>query len=153
MPNSNKYQNEYNLAGDVTFSAENVNVPATPTFSGTFVPTYSTVTKSSNVLALNVVNKYVSSSGGYDAGSRFISNLRDVRPFEAYIKQTNSTRGIFGINIDNTTDLNDLLKKEVSTSPVDVYSLSGQHIGKLSQSQISELPKGVYITNGKKIVK
>ena len=147
MPNSNKYQ------GDITFSAENVSIPATPTFSGTFVPTYSTVTKSSNVYALNVNNRYVTYSGGYDAGSRFISNLRDVRPFEAYIKQANSTRGIFEINIDNTTDLNDLLKDDGSTSPVDVYTLSGQHIGKLCQSEISGLPKGVYIVNGKKIVK
>ena len=43
MPNSTKYQNEYNLAGDVMFSAENVQVPKTPTFSGTFVPAFSTV--------------------------------------------------------------------------------------------------------------
>ena len=153
MPNQSDYESNYILTGDVTFSSENVRVVQTTEFNGTFVPTYAPVPKSSSVYALNVTNNYVSNSSGKDAGSCFISNLRDIRPFEAYIKQTNSTRGIFGIDIDNATDINDLLKEDNSTSPADVYSLSGQHIGKLSQSQISELPKGVYIINGKKIAK
>ena len=38
MPNNSKYNNDYNLAGDVTFSADNVQVAKTPTFSGLFLP-------------------------------------------------------------------------------------------------------------------
>ena len=158
MPNSNKYQNEYNLAGDVTFSAENVNVPATPTFSGTFVPAYSTVTKSSNVHALNVVNKYVSNSGGYDAGSRFISNLRDIRPFEAYISQGSSTRGIIEIGFgDGTTGMAEVMAIYDVDRLIDIHALNGQKVAQAKQSEldnvINQLPCGVYIVNGKKIVK
>ena len=158
MPNSNKYQNEYNLAGDVTFSAENVSVPATPTFSGTFVPAYSTVTKSSNVHALNVVNKYVSNSGGYDAGSRFISNLRDVRPFEAYISQGSSTRGIIEIGFgDGTTGMAEVMATYDADRLIDIHTLNGQKVAQAKQSELDvildQLPHGVYIINGKKIVK
>jgi len=41
-----------------------------------------------------VVNKYVNGNGGYDADSRFISNLRNIRPFECYLKGSGSTRFI-----------------------------------------------------------
>ena len=158
MPNSNKYQNEYNLAGDLTFSAENVSIPATPTFSGTFMPTYSTVTKSSNVLALNVVNKYVSNSGGYDAGSRFISNLRDVRPFEVYISQGSSTRGVIEIGFgDGTTGMGEVIGVYDADKVIDIHTLNGQKITKAKQGEldkvIDQLPHGVYIVNGKKIAK
>ena len=157
MPNSNKYQNDYNLAGDVTFSAENVSVPATPTFSGTFLPAYSTVAKSASVYALNVKNRYVSYSGNYDAGSRFISSLRDVRPFEAYISES-STRGIIEIGSgDGTTGMPDVIGVYDADRLIDIYTLSGQKVAQSKQSEIdnilNQLPHGVYIVNGKKIVK
>jgi hypothetical protein len=158
MPNNSSYRNDYILVGDVTFSSENVSVPATPTFSGTFVPTYSTVTKSSNVLALNVVNKYVSNSGGYDAGSRFISNLRDIRPFEAYISQGSSTRGIIEIGFgDGTTGMAEVMAIYDADRLIDIHTLNGQKVAQAKQSELDvildQLPHGVYIVNGKKIVK
>jgi hypothetical protein len=158
MPNNSSYRNDYILVGDVTFSSENVSVPATPSFSGTFMPTYSTVTKSSNVLALNVVNKYVSSSGGYDAGSRFISNLRDIRPFEAYISQGSSTRGIIEIGFgDGTTGMAEVMAIYDADRLIDIHTLNGQKVAQTKQSELDvildQLPHGVYIVNGKKIVK
>lgn len=157
MPNSTKYQNEYNLAGDVMFSAENVQVPKTPTFSGTFMPAFSTVKKASSVLALNVNNRYVKYSGSYEAGSCFISGLRDIRPFEAYLTG-NFTRGIIEINYDeSTTDMLDVLLSTDDDQKVTIHTLSGQQVIRATQRDFDsvwlQLPKGVYIVNGKKWIK
>ena len=158
MPNQTSYDNNYILAGDVTFTSENVNVAATPTFSGAFVPTYAIVPKATNVYALNVVNRYVSQTGGYDAGSKFISNLRDVRPFEAYISQSSSTRGIYDINMeDGTTCMDGVLSLLDPKRDIDIYTLSGQKVKRVKQSNlddiIDQLPHGVYIVNGQKIIR
>ena len=157
MPNSSSYRNEYNLAGDVTFSADNVQVPKTPSFSGTFVPAFATVAKSSSVYALNVNNRNVKYSGSYDAGSRFISGLRDVRPFEAYISNS-STRGIIEISFDDgTTDMFDILLPTDESQEVTIHTLSGQQVTRTTQRDFDavwqQLPKGVYIINGKKWIK
>ena len=157
MPNSSSYRNEYNLAGDVTFSAENITVPKTPSFSGNFVPAFAAVAKSLSVYALNVNNRYVKYSGNYDAGSRFIANLRDVRPFEAYISNS-STRGIIEIQFDDgTTDMLDILLPTDESQEVTIHTLSGQQITRTSQRDFDtvwqQLPKGVYIVNGRKMIK
>ena len=157
MPNSSSYRNEYNLAGDVTFSADNVQVTKTPSFSGTFVPAFTTVAKSSSVYALNVNNRNVKYSGSYDAGSRFISGLRDVLPFEAYISDS-STRGIIEINYDNgTTDMLNILFSTDDAQQVIIHSLSGLQVARTTQRDFDavwqQLPKGVYIVNGKKLIK
>ena len=158
MPNNSSYRNDYILAGDVTFSAENVNVPVTPTFSGFFVPVYSTIAKSASVYALNVRNRYVTNTANYVAGSRFISNLRDVRPFEAYLSVGSSTRGVIEIGFsDGTTGMADVIGAFDADRPIDIYTLSGQKVAQTKQGEIdnilNQLPHGVYIVNGKKIVK
>ena len=158
MPNSSNYRNEYNLAGDVTFSSENVQVPKTPAFSGTFVPAFAPVAKSSSVMALNVNNRYVKYSGAYVAGSRFISNLRDIRPFEAYMIGNSSTRGVIEINYDDgTTDIDDILISTDEGREITIYTLSGQQVSRTTQFEFEKawnyLPKGVYIVNGKKMIK
>ena len=157
MPNSSKYNSTYILAGDVSFSAENVQVTKTPSFSGLFVPTFATVARSSTVHALNVNNQYVKYSGSYEAGSHFISDLRDIRPFEAYISE-NSTRGIIKINFDDyTTEMNQILISPNEGQKVIIYTLSGQQVASSNQCNIellwNDLPKGVYIVNGKKLIK
>jgi hypothetical protein len=157
MPNSSKYNSTYILAGDVSFSAENVQVTKTPSFSGLFVPTFATVARSSTVHALNVNNQYVKYSGSYEAGSHFISDLRDIRPFEAYISE-NSTRGIIKINFDDyTTEMNQILISPNEGQKVIIYTLSGQQVASSNQCNIellwNYLPKGVYIVNGKKLIK
>jgi hypothetical protein len=158
MPNQSGYQDGYILTGDVTFSSENVIVERTIDFNGIFVPAYSTVPKSSNVYALNVINSYVNNTGGYDAGSSFIRNLRDVRPFEAYFSQGSSTRSVIEINLGNgTTNMDALFNEENSNTSVKIYTLSGKLVEKTSQGNlegvINNLPKGVYVVNGKKIVR
>ena len=157
MPNSSKYRSEYNLAGDVTFSSENVQVPKTPSFSGTFLPAFATVVRSSSVYALNVNNRYVKYSGNFDAGSHFISNLRDVRPFEAYISE-DSTRGFIEINHDDgTTEMMDILIFADNDQEITIYTMSGQLVDRIYQRDFnhlwSRMSKGVYIVNGKKWMK
>ena len=153
MPNNKNYRNEYNLAGEVTFSAENAAVPKTPTFDDQFVPAFAPVAKSSSVKALN----NVSYSGGYDPGSRFISNLRDVHPFEAYMTGS-SSRGIVEINFDDgTTDIPDILFSTDESQEITIHTLSGQQMVRTTQHDFDtvwqQLPKGIYIVNGKKWIK
>ena len=130
MPNSSNYRNEYNLAGDVSFSANNVQVPKTPSFCSTFLPVFATVAKPSSVYALNVNNRYMKYSGSYDAGSRFISGLRDVRPFEVYLS-VNFSRGIIEIGFDDdTTDMLDFLLSTDKVQEVSIHTLSGQQVSR-----------------------
>lgn len=152
MPNNRSYRNDYNLMGEVTFLAENIQVPKTPAFNGAFVPAYAPVAKSSSVKALN----NASYSGGYDSGSRFIPNLRDVHPFEAYMTGS-SSRGIVEINFDDgTTDMLDILFS-TDVREVTIHSLSGQQVARTTQRDFDtiwhQLPRGVYIVNEKKMIK
>ena len=157
MPNNSSYQDNYILAGDVTFSAENITVPKTPTFNGTFLPAFSFVAKSSSVYALNVNNRYVRYSGSEKPGSVFIRDLRDVRPFEAYLTGS-FTRGIIEINYDNgTTDILDVLLSTDDFQEMTIHTLSGLQVTCTTQRDFDsvwqQLPKGVYIVNGKKLIK
>ena len=161
MPNNDGYGDEYILGGRVTFSAQNVTVT---TSSGTivsssdrqFVPTYKRVPASANVYAMNV-NEVV---GGNRIGSAFISNLREVRPFEAYSVHSGSrsrTIPVSSLGGGNATGINDLMLKNGGESldgVVKVYSLSGALIKQGKRDEVlRSLPKGLYIIDGKKIIK
>lgn len=157
MPNSNSYNNNYNLAGDVIFSSEDIVIPKTPNFNGSFLPAFDVVGKSSSVMSLNVNNRNVTYSGNYDAGSRFISNLRDVRPYEAYMIDT-STRGVYVINTDDgTTEIMDILFFADKDQEITIYAMNGQKVARSSQRDFDQvwnsLPKGVYIVNGQKRIR
>lgn len=90
MPNNAEYEEEYNITGMVTFSAEDpsgVEVSVTPdvmpigeTADYKLVPTYETVELSDTVYALNT-EVY----GKNPAGSVFVKRSRDVPCFEAYV--------------------------------------------------------------------
>lgn len=91
MPNSDSYEEEFNIRGDVTFHAESeagVDVQVTkpsalvrsegPEF--TLVPAYETVWQHDTVY---VVNRTI--SNGNLPGGAFVRNLRNAEPFEAYV--------------------------------------------------------------------
>lgn len=91
MPNNSAYDSEYNITGNVTFSAEDSNgitMPVTgemtedkgPAFS--FNCNYSTLPASDDVYLLN--DNYSSSEGIYQ-GSRFVRNEHTAQTFEAYV--------------------------------------------------------------------
>ena len=152
MPNSTAYASRYNVNGNVTFSAENTEVPATEMTvvekgENAFTATFLKKEKNSSVWPINKNEEYM----GYMPGSAFVPNLRDVRPFEAYAYNRNSlsaprilslaeiggTSGTTGILLM----LNDEQKNDGAW-----YTVDGR---KLQQKPTT---KGVYIKNGKKII-
>ncbi len=150
MPNSSEYAAEYNLAGKVTFSAQNAYVPETETMedeSADFimVPLFIRVEKQPDIYALNVGE----ARGGHPEGSVFEKNYREVRPFEAFTMH-------FGDNGSRFMSIADMLDggvtgiEELKDGKIEEwkseswYDLNGRRV--LSPS------KGVFIQNGKKIV-
>ena len=169
MPNADEYGDQYNLAGNVTFSAANVDIAVSKPIEEaqgdiTFVPTYQSVPVSTDVFTLNVNEEYK----GYPAGSLFVSNFRTVRPFEAYsihpsaaAKRVNEARmytvsSLIGGDTGTTGIIDVMLKKNDganSDAVVKVYSLSGALIKQGKAEDVTNgLPKGVYVANGKKFV-
>ena len=161
MPNDDDYGDEYMQGGRVTFSAQNATIT---TSSGTavshgdrqFVPTYQRVAASSDVYVLNV-NEAV---GDNPMGSAFIQNLREVRPFEAYsVHSTNRSRiiSVSSLGGGDATGIYDMMQNsngEFGNALVRVYSLSGKLVKEGRREDVLRtLPKGLYIINGKKIIK
>jgi riboflavin synthase alpha subunit len=161
MPNDDAYGDEYILGGRVTFSAQNVTITSS---TGTvvsngdrqFVPTYQSVTSSSDVYALNVGQVV----GENPVGSVFVPNLREVRPFEAYSIHGPSKSRILSVSSlrgGDATGINDFMLND-GGEPVDgvvkAYSLSGALIKQGKREEVlRSLPKGLYIIDGKKIIK
>ena len=161
MPNNDEYGDEYILGGRVTFSAKNVVITtssgnAVSLGNRTFVPTYQRVDKSDNVYALNVGEAY----GDSPAGSVFVANYREVRPFEAYSVHTNNASRIISVSSlggGDATGIKDILSTDgdaADSTMVKVYSLSGTLIKQGPRNEVLRgLPRGLYIINGKKIFK
>ena len=152
MPNSEEYTADYNLNGRVTFSAQNVDVPATVTHtlaladsSIVMVPAMQRKERSSSVWALNVGEV----RGSYFEGSVFERDYREVRPFEAYTVHRlengqPAPRYVPLMDIGGTTGI-----ETIDHGPLTIdrwYDLEGRKLqGKPTQ-------KGVYISNGRKVV-
>ena len=168
MPNCDEYGDKYNQAGNVMFAAAKVTIaeskPQEKTqYDITFTPAYQRVAASADVFALNVNQEYK----GYPAGSLFVSNFREVRPFEAYSIHPSQAKAagarmftissLLGGNDDTTGIIDEMLKKNDGTNDanavIKVYSLSGALV-KLGRAEevAKSLPKGIYIANGKKFV-
>jgi len=163
MPNNSDYDSSFNLSGNVTFSATNVKVPVSSSVttsksnSKTFIPAFCAQDKSSAVYALNVNNSYHSELGGYTEGSAFVSGLRKVSPFEAYMTTSDSNaKRAFLIDFNEATGIDELPAMTGNEGKIAIYNLSGQHIITTDNGHISEvkaqLPAGIYIINGKKTV-
>lgn len=153
MPNSSDYTDNNNLAGRVTFAAENATIPVTEVKASAMadqsivmIPTMQRQERSSEVWALNVGEV----RGRYLEGSVFERDYREVRPFEAYTvhREENSQpapRYVPLQEIGGTTGIN--VMEDVRSKKDDVwYTTDGRKLqGKPSA-------KGVYINNGQKIV-
>ena len=164
MPNSTNYDDEYNMNGNVTFSASNAKVAVTSSLvtsasnGKTFMPAFAVINKASSVFAMNATNSLVTYSGSYDQGSLFISNLRNVYPFEAYM--VSSSAGSRSISIefdDGTTGVDEIPLVSNNEGRVKVYSISGQKVIDTRMADFEaywqQLPSGIYIVNGKKKAK
>ena len=161
MPNNPEYKSEFRMNGNVAFFAENVTIAKTENLQTasyndrTFVPTYSNLEIGNGAYTLNVVNAFVNSLGGATEGSRFILDLRPVHPFEAYMTTTSSTRSI-GIDEGMATGIIDLISALSDEGVLRIYNLKGQLMkieeGRNQQEVLKNLPAGVYIVNGQKII-
>ena len=161
MPNNPEYKSGFLLNGSVTFSAENVTIPKTENLIAakygdrTFVPTFSSVVWGSGVLALNVVNGIERNTNGETEGSTFVLDLRPVHPFEAYMTSTSSTRSI-GIDEGMATGIMELISAISDDGVLKIYNLNGQLVkieeGGCLDEVMKNLPAGVYIVNGKKMI-
>ena len=157
MPNSETYTSSYNLAGRVTFSAQNVVVPETEEYGmdmyseeGGMVmmrATFSGVSKSAGVYALNVGE----ARGNNPEGSVFEVNYRDIRPFEAYTMHEGNGPApqfipVAGFIAGEATGIENVRSLMSDDSGETWYDLNGR---KLLQKPIK---KGVYLNNGHKVV-
>lgn len=91
MPNSDSYESEFNISGEVYFHAEaaegiEVKTAATKELirmegsDRTMVPAYETIFRHDTVYAINTAAHENIAPGG-----AFVRNLRNVQPFEAYL--------------------------------------------------------------------
>ena len=149
MPNSQSYHDEYNQSGWVTFAANDVTVPVTTTMvtaladsSIVMIPTMQRVEQATDVYAINRSQPYA----GYPEGSIFVSNLREVRPFEAYTEHRSASPAPMFYPIDAWMDGGtgiDEMENELLTID-NAYNLNGQ--------RVKTPRKGVFIVNGRKTV-
>lgn len=164
MPNNENYDSSYNLNGKVTFSATGATVyKSTYTSQSynnrTFLPAFFRVPKSSTIFPINATGDYTSVTGGYAAGSAFISDLREVRPFEGYIYSTNASVRMFPVPEFDSDDEAAGISNMTYTNgkPKHIYDVKGVLVttadaDKLQQT-LQQLPTGIYVVDGKKFVK
>ena len=151
MPNSEEYVADYNLPGRVTFSAENATVPMTEVVkdeSADYVmtPCFTNAAAKQGIYVLNVGEE----RSGYPEGSIFESNYRALLPFQAYVEHKGSNPAppyfIVGDLGGDTTGIDATLVNSERVNSEAWYTLDGRKLqGKPTQ-------KGVYITNGKKVI-
>ena len=149
MPNSDEYEDRFNIEGTVTFTAENATVYATtaakPATQGYMMNgSYEGVESGSYVYALND-EEYTASDGTvYMPGGVFVENSRNVRPFEAYVYGSQASRAPYlRIGGKEGTGIGHVL---LFTDEDAWYTLQG--------IRLSERPheKGLYIHGGKVVV-
>ena len=160
MPNNPKYASDYNLSGDITFSARNAVVKASTEMAGvtgngkTFVPSFAHEGNTADAFILNVNGSFVNYGGAYPEGSVFIRNLRDIRPFEAYFTNVQQAKEVLPVFDDETTPVHCLPVDAKLLPRVTVYSVTGQLMKSGKNITIEEalqgLSRGVYIVNGQK---
>lgn len=158
MPNNEAYPNEYHLNGKITFSSVNVKVEKSDELQiiafndRSFAPNFICRDANAGCYALNVSNDYEFYQGSENEGSKFILNLRQIHPFEAYMTTSANTRSI-GIFDGMTTAIRgiEILAKEETLK---VYDLSGKllRVGISLEDMKQGLPAGVYIVNHQKIM-
>ena len=150
LPNSDEYRDIYNVEGEVTFSATDVTVLPTTDMEQeagngyVMLGSYEGTTADSHVYALND-EEYTADGETYMAGSIFVANSRDIRPFEAYVYTTNAGRAPYlRIGGENATGIN---HSTFNIQRSTIYDLTGRKV-----LNTENLKGGIYIVNGKKVV-
>lgn len=151
MPNnSDAYPAEYNQAGRVTFSAQNVTIPVTDPETLAMadstlkmVPAFQRIGRSADVWAINIGEV----RGKYYEGSVFERDYREVRPFEAYTIHTGNGSAPRFVPINEFGGTTGIETIEYSSHEKDNwFSLDGR------KWQQQPTQKGVYINGKRKAV-
>ncbi|MCD8385616.1 MAG: chitobiase/beta-hexosaminidase C-terminal domain-containing protein [Bacteroidales bacterium] len=176
MPNNEAYMASYILAGNVTFSATDALVPVTEPIEGEMgdyrlCGTTVRVAASDTVAVLNreAMDEYV-------PGEAFVPSLRDAEPFEAYLTMgsepmrgpqrvsamTGSAAGIIDAMLFKASPVAisaiDRTIRIVAdrNAHVDVYNVMGVLVRSVDlrpgTTLITDLPAGIYIASGKKLL-
>ena len=147
MPNNSIYPDDYNQAGNVTFSATNAVVPVTESreTSGnnrTLIPTMMSVAQSPDIYVINRDTTYQNNP----QGSIFVADYREVRPFEAYVKHVGGAR-YFSLSEIPQLDVTGI-------ESIELKPWKGEQWWTLDGRKLNRRPskKGIYIRNGKKVV-
>ena len=167
FPNSSELDEHINIIGDVTFSASNAEITAIPVFNAVegkdfdMIATLQTVSATEGIYAIN------------NTGSSFVNNSRDIAPFECYVicKQgSTDAPDSFDLPaklptaIDNETVIGSKIYTAdgnlviISNEPTEiaVYNITGQMVlmqkVEAGKTIVNDIPHGVYIVNGQKII-
>ena len=143
---------QYNLVGkEIVFHGTNARLVAD-------VPmrlVTSKITFEGTTAASNVTDSYLLNA----AGNSFTRGNGDVSPFRAYFKPKDdalSSKLAIKFVDDEPTAITDLTLDEADGT-VAVYTLSGMRVGTVrivnGKPQTDTMPKGVYIINGKKVIR
>lgn len=168
MPNNNNYGSSFNVPGKVTFSADNTIVYCTsstnlkrPSYGDAlFLPSFSFGEKNNSNYVMNANNDYVIYYGTEKPGSVFVSNYRICLPFECHFYKSGVNSRILNIPFTNeyTTGIDSFIEGKRGISIYTIYDAKGTPVRSISNASSYEdavegLPSGVYIINGKKVIK
>lgn len=130
MPNSEAYEDEFNITGNVLFMAEaDTGVVVSATTEGIkvrgadyyLVPAYEVMQQSDTLYVINH-----DEHNGNAPGSAFVAGLRDVRPFEAYalsVEGAGAKHRMYLIGTGQTTGIENLYRN--AEDDIQVYSEGG----------------------------
>jgi hypothetical protein len=147
LPNSDEYEDIYNVEGKVTFSAEEVTVHATVGAEQeqgegyVLLGSYEGTESDNYIYALND-EEYTVGGNTYMPGGVFVAGSRAIRPFEAYIYSASANRAPYLRIGGCDTGMEDLVAdKDEVWHTLQGIRLSGR-----------PTERGVYIRNGKKVM-
>ena len=147
LPNSDEYEDRYNVEGKVTFSAEEVTVHATVGAEQeqgegyVLLGSYEGTESDNYIYALND-EEYTAGGDTYMPGGVFVAGSRAIRPFEAYIYSASANRAPYLRIGGCDTSVEDLVAdKEDVWHTLQGIRLSGR-----------PTERGIYIRNGKKVM-
>jgi carbon monoxide dehydrogenase subunit G len=154
IPNNELYQSSYNIAGNIEFVGNYVEVKASDNMTTgrngnkRFVANYQNKIASKEIYAMNVNNLWCQNTDTECEGSVFIRNLRDVHPFEAYMTLEGGNAPWMIPVFDNGVPTNIAeIERMRTVRKEEWYDLQGRKL------QGSPTKGGIYIKNGKKIKK
>ncbi|MCQ2129649.1 MAG: leucine-rich repeat domain-containing protein, partial [Bacteroidaceae bacterium] len=151
MPNSDSYADQYNLNGKVTFSSDNVRVKCTNEVESIWGSAYALVPTYDFIDAPDIYTINDDTYMNYYPGGVFTKGLRSARPFEAFVVvEHGNAKGYIDLFGDDPSGIADIMP--AINESHEVYDLNGRKVATDGKA-LSRMPHGVYIIDGKKIVK